>query len=291
MSTPMTMMNCPDDNTLAAYIDGRLDPAARQRVVEHLSTCEACYANVSAVWDYQADQAESTNVVKGPFRSTPAWTWAAAAAAAIILIVVALPAIRGWVTFQRTGGMSAVIDAQKSLDKRPMEGRLAELEYKPYDSPTRGDLTEPLGDEKKWQLMVVAEDLKKRRASSAQELRALAAAQLFIGERDEAILALERAAAATPNDPVILNDLAVAYLERQRWRSDRVDAGRAMSTLQRAWQLAQTPEIAFNRALAFEANHQDADAIRAWQAYLAMDSSSEWAADARERLNTLQQTP
>jgi hypothetical protein len=35
---------CPDANTLAAYVEGQLDPALRDDVVRHLDTCEACLA-------------------------------------------------------------------------------------------------------------------------------------------------------------------------------------------------------------------------------------------------------
>jgi len=289
MSTPMTMTNCPDDNTLAAYIDGRLDPAARQRVIEHLSTCEDCYANVSAVWDYQADQAKSsTNVVEaaGRFGSRPAWTWAAAVAASVLIFVVALPTIRGWVEFQRTGGMSKVIKAQRSLANRTMEGRLAGLEYKSYKSPTRGG-KDGEGQEAPIEFesvdMLVAEDELKT-ASSVKEKRALAAAQLFVKHRNEAIMTLESAAAAAPRDLAILNDRVVAYLAR----GSETDNKRALELVQRAWQIEQTPEIAFNRALALERNGRDAEAIRAWQEYLALDPSSQWAAEAQAKLNNLQ---
>jgi anti-sigma factor RsiW len=34
---------CPDANVLAAYIDGRLAPTARQEVDAHLADCDDCY--------------------------------------------------------------------------------------------------------------------------------------------------------------------------------------------------------------------------------------------------------
>ena len=52
----MHMTNCPSEETLAAFIDGRLDIEARQRVVEHVTTCEDCYAIVSFAWDFQAEE-------------------------------------------------------------------------------------------------------------------------------------------------------------------------------------------------------------------------------------------
>jgi len=34
---------CPDDEELAAFLDGILPPAERARVVRHLAGCEDCY--------------------------------------------------------------------------------------------------------------------------------------------------------------------------------------------------------------------------------------------------------
>jgi hypothetical protein len=36
---------CPDDEELAAYIEGNVDKAERERITAHLATCEDCYAN------------------------------------------------------------------------------------------------------------------------------------------------------------------------------------------------------------------------------------------------------
>ena len=38
----------PTDETLAAYIDGRLDEETRKRVVEHMAECPECFEVVMA---------------------------------------------------------------------------------------------------------------------------------------------------------------------------------------------------------------------------------------------------
>ena len=38
----------PSDETLAAFLDGRLDPETRRRVIEHMTTCDECYSVVAA---------------------------------------------------------------------------------------------------------------------------------------------------------------------------------------------------------------------------------------------------
>src|SRR5262245_36836365 len=35
--------DCPDPETIGAYLEGRLSGPERARITEHLSTCDACY--------------------------------------------------------------------------------------------------------------------------------------------------------------------------------------------------------------------------------------------------------
>ena len=35
--------DCPDLETIAAYLDNRLDAGARARMAEHLASCSECY--------------------------------------------------------------------------------------------------------------------------------------------------------------------------------------------------------------------------------------------------------
>jgi len=46
----------PSDETLAAFIDGTLDPDERQRVLDHLVTCDECRNNVLAAADPMAER-------------------------------------------------------------------------------------------------------------------------------------------------------------------------------------------------------------------------------------------
>lgn len=290
MSTPMTMTDCPTDETLAAFLDGRLDAKSRQVVIEHMSSCPDCYAVISAGWDYQqTEETALAPVVRGRFsRKALVWT-AGAAAAASMVIVLALPEIQTWIAFQRTGGMSALIAAQNTMKERPFPGRLSGFGYQPY-RPKRGSQEES-NDETYQVLRAVGQLKDESTARSAHEFHALAAAHLLLnqpGDRDAAIAAIERAGELSPDDPSILNDLAVAYLQRFQYTSNAADAQRALQAAERAWQLAQTSDIAFNRALAFEANGRKADAVRAWQTYLSIDPNSPWAADARRHLDMLQ---
>lgn len=297
MSTPMMMTNCPTDETVAAFVDGRLPPEARAEVMAHIADCPDCYALVSAGWDYQAmeqkeeekEKEELAPVVEGRFGSW--WMWTAAAIAATVVIVLQLPVTREWLTRDWIGSereRSDLIAAQNSAKVRPVEGRLSGFSYQPLKKITRGSDDTLDDDLSKITLEAAAAKLKARTAETAREWQALSAAHLLLGERREAIEAIEKAAALSPRDPAILNDRIVAYLAQYRWQGDADAAQRALEAAESVWQVEQTPEIAFNRALAFEAVKRRNESIGAWQEYLALDAKSPWANEARQHLQRLQ---
>src|SRR4051812_4585887 len=43
----------PSDETLAAFIDGRLDDVTRRRVIEHMTGCDECYSVYLAATEMQ----------------------------------------------------------------------------------------------------------------------------------------------------------------------------------------------------------------------------------------------
>jgi tetratricopeptide (TPR) repeat protein len=88
--------------------------------------------------------------------------------------------------------------------------------------------------------------------------------------------------AQTKPDAQLLSDLAAAYIAAG-------DFQRAHETSERAWQLAQTPEIAWNRAVAAEHVDPPPVVIAKWNKYLELDPSSPWSAAARKRLDDFQE--
>src|SRR5258706_16081748 len=81
----------PSDETLAAFLDGRLDPDTRRRVVEHMTTCDECYSVVMGAGG-GIPFAIPTSVA-APTRGSAArrnWLPHTFAAAAIILLVSVL---------------------------------------------------------------------------------------------------------------------------------------------------------------------------------------------------------
>lgn len=51
-----TRTGCPSSEELAAFIDGRREGPARERIVEHLASCEDCYAVFAGVVDFQNEE-------------------------------------------------------------------------------------------------------------------------------------------------------------------------------------------------------------------------------------------
>src|SRR3954462_7435120 len=97
---------CPDLETLAAYLEGRLTEQERLHIAEHLASCETCYfvfteaaqtkASPHAI---QHEEAQPTVLPKPRWWKTPAFVWSSAAGlAAAAAIVVALEGglIRSW---------------------------------------------------------------------------------------------------------------------------------------------------------------------------------------------------
>src|SRR6185503_19024785 len=105
---------------------------------------------------------------------------------------------------------------------------------------------------------------------------------------DEGLQTLDRATAAAPDDAHALADLGAAYLARGIERDDGNDIAQALETIGRA--LEATPDLLearFNRAVALQELPLPNEAAREWQAYLDVDSRSEWAREAQVQLDTL----
>lgn len=292
MSSPQETMHCPTDETLAAFIDGRLEGEARERIVEHLVMCDSCHAVWQSAAEFQAAEAPG-NVVKGRFGR--GWVWAGVAVAAALVALVFLGPMRDRLTFGRPSGMRALVVASQETPYRPFEPRLsADFPYKELKLKTRGD-----GDDGNLRIEAAATDVLADAAERPMDPRAVAAASLFLRQWNAAVETLEKAlveetgagtaieAIAKSRKADLLNDTAVAYLERGRREKRPVDFERALEAADRAWKLDPKPATAFNRALALEALTLREDAKSAWNDYLKLDSTSPWAREADEHLATL----
>lgn len=159
-------------------------------------------------------------------------------------------------------------------------------------APTRS--AEPSSSDAPLELRVAAIALEKRAHASADPLalNAFGIAQLVTGQTAGAVSALEEAIRLAPKDARLSSDLAAGYLVRARESSRIEDAARAVGFAEQATELdPRLAEARFNMALSLEWLSLRREATRAWQSYLALDSASEWAAEARRRLEQLAESP
>lgn len=129
---PMTETNLhPDDETLAAYVDGTLASSQREEVTEHIASCEDCYEIFSETARFLNEQdaaSKSGEVV--PFRrrgmQMPARSWIAAAA----VLMVAL--LGGWLLLRGGSGPTDPLQASSGellalLDAQTRESAVTHL--------------------------------------------------------------------------------------------------------------------------------------------------------------------
>jgi CHAT domain-containing protein/tetratricopeptide (TPR) repeat protein len=188
--------------------------------------------------------------------------------------------------------------------ERPWPARFRDVIWSPVGEPqpprNTGDLNLPPGAAR----YLVAAELRgpMPEAPSAQELAAIGAEQALGGQVDRGVATLIRALAAEPEAAELLSELGAARLARAeasaatdldeaaalgRETHDE-DVPAALEAIELALEKSpQLHEALFNRALALQALHLPGAARRAWQRYLAVDPSSKWAREARERLARL----
>lgn len=291
MSAGLPMENCPSEESLAAFIDGHLEEAARRNIVEHMAQCAACRDTL-----LMADEIAAAGVVprggavvRGRF---PNRMIAAAAAAAVILVVL-IPDVRDRV-FGGGTGMGALVRAAEDYEKRPTLGRLnSKFEFRVPPKQMRGTTNRP----KEWQgleverIVSTLEDLEAKTPLSQRDLHVLGVSHLLRNRPQKAIARLEAAvikcataesevggAIQSCDDVDLLTDLVNAYLKR----GNASDLVLAREVAARAWRLAPSPPTAWNRALTLEES-DPAEALKAWDSYLELDSESAWADEARDR--------
>lgn len=277
----------PSDETLSAFIDGRADDETRRRVVEHIASCPECYSIVVAATEMNRPAAEERVT---PFRRRRLLPIGLVAAAAAVAIIFFAPSIREGLWPKR--GLDKLAEAAPS--QRSIEGRLSGFPYRPLAPVTRGaDDHGAAANPENWKLLRAAAEVQEAASKnpSVDNLHALGVSHLLLGNSEEAVNTLEEAlrkatgqrdmpaAILKTTDAALLNDLSAA-LQKNGNPSEALDCAR------RAWSLSPTAESAWNRAVAAEALHLDAQARQAWDDYLRLDRSSPWAAEARSKMGT-----
>ncbi len=109
-----------------------------------------------------------------------------------------------------------------------------------------------------------------------------------VSDLGAAVRRLSSLAETTPNDPGLLNGLAVARLVYATESDNPQELVLALEAAERAVRAApDRPEILFNRALALEKAGLVDRSIAAWGRFLALDDASPWADEARSHVKLL----
>jgi len=282
----------PSDETLAAFIDGRLDAETRAKVIAHMTTCSECYSVFLS-----ATEMPSRVAARDSWRPRRAWiAVATTTAAAGIACAFLITPVRDRI-LHREDGMALLANAAPS--QRIIAGRISGFPYQPQAPVMRSRRADPMQNPANASLLTAAAGVQRSVAArrTAANLHASGVANLLLGKDDTAIDTLHEAllreteertvtAAIDESDNVsLLNDLSAALSNRAiNKRRPIPDAAEAVRCADRAWRIGHTPEAAWNRAVATEALNGRAGAMVAWHDYLAIDETSAWAAEARRHL-------
>jgi hypothetical protein len=281
----------PSDETLAAFIDRRLDPETRAEVIAHMTTCSECYSVFVSATEMTAAAVAPESSARSSRRGWLAVSVAAMAAA--IAVVFLVTPIRDLVLPRGDAGLVAL--AKAAPPERIIAGRISGFPYQPMAPVARSHGTDPLKNPANAALLTasagVERSVKTRR--SAANLHASGVAHLLLGDASTAVDLLHEsllaeteqrtvAAAIDESDDVpLLNDLSAALSHRAVQQRNVPAAAEAVRCADRALRLGRTPESAWNRAVAIEALNGSKGT---WNDYLALDATSPWAAEARKRL-------
>ncbi|HJQ40366.1 MAG TPA: CHAT domain-containing protein [Thermoanaerobaculia bacterium] len=257
-------------------------------MTRHLDRCETCREDVAALTEFVAAPV-AANVVRFEAASTPRW-WIAAAASLVTLVGAAI----AWqITHRNQSPIAPLVAASSRLGYRSIEARLSGgFEWATPRDPFRSSIED--SNPKEQQLAGVAGTVRERADANPGDAplqHAAAVASLLTGKPRAAIERLEKVAQERPDDARVWSDLAAArHAAAMRFdmKSEEPDA---LAAVDRALKIdPRLPEALFNRALILESLGVMAQAREAWDQYLAIDSTSAWAQEARTRRDAIRMT-
>src|SRR4051812_7117606 len=180
--TAMEHTGFPSDETLAAFIDGRLDAETRAKVIAHMTTCSECYSVFLS-----ATELPSRAAARDSWRPRRAWiaVGAATAAAAIACVFLVTP-LRERIP-HRENGMEALAKAAPA--HRTIAGRISVFPYQPRAPVMRGSKFDALQNPATASLLTAAARVERPAAArrTAANLHASGVANLLLGKDDIAI--------------------------------------------------------------------------------------------------------
>jgi tetratricopeptide (TPR) repeat protein len=306
----------PEAEDLGRFVEGTLDAPQRTAIVDHIADCDDCRIVVVDAAEFESQSAEVTEKWGGK-------RWLASAAAVVFVVTLGgfsnheyrekaagkeidlvgdaphfvTDAVRTsvrswpWLLSRLEAGLSlidplyAVKGAYKEQTARPIEGRLSGFRHVPRHTmrgETDGDV-----DISTLLLQSEAAGAAELAGDDARTLHARGIGLLLSGDAKGSIAHLQAATESDPRNAKYASDLAAALIAAAG--SDRTRLDSAVAASDRALRIdPHSPDALFNRAVALERLGRDDDARAAYQRYLAVDSTSSWAAEARQHIDGLE---
>jgi tetratricopeptide (TPR) repeat protein len=284
--------DCLDAETLAAFLDGRLDAEARARAEAHLAECQECYeafvetVKLRSETSAQVGMTPEVRAIGMGRTGRIGWYVGVLAVAATIAGILLLNPT--WLARWRSDRPELVELVAAVGARRPIEARLTGgFSWGAVPSVVRGDPS-IVSATPEVQIAVAHIDQELRTKRTSENLRAYAAAHLALGESAESIGALADAARSDSRNAGLWSDLAAAYLTRAAQSGDQADIELAEEAAHRALAIdARLLEARFNLGLALEGLGRNAEALAAWQEYVSQDQRSAWGQEAGTHLKRL----
>ncbi|HYC92743.1 MAG TPA: CHAT domain-containing protein [Thermoanaerobaculia bacterium] len=281
------MSRCPTPEQIAAFVAGNLSGDELTMVADHLRDCEDCRSIAGdAAWvDRESEEATpaAAEPIRPPRRISPWWLAAAAAALAGIAYFTAWHGLAP----DRNAAIHRLV-AAAPRDGRYIEPRITGgFAWAPM-LPVRRDDGEAL-EPRQMKLVGVAGEVLEEAAKdpSRETQHASAVAHLLAGRPNDAAEVLRTL--ASPTDARVWSDLAAARYTAGVQSNQPIRFAEALAAADAALRIdPRLAEALFNRALILERLGLRDRAREAWQQYLAADTASDWANEARKHLQQLQ---
>lgn len=268
----------PDPETLAAFGEGKLARREANVVLAHLEHCRDCVEALQIVNEgVQIPQRQRSRLVP----------WLAAAAAVIVLALAVAPLV------YRRMQPSARLVALAPRNLRVSEARLSGgFPWARFAGSLRAG-SDASDDPARLELMGAAGSLvaDANRTKSARDEHAAGIALVLIEQPMNAVTRLQLATQLAPDDARAWCDLGAAQ-HAAALKLDRPSLfAQALASTEHALRIDATmPEARFNRAVILERMGLTDVARDAWREYLAVDSHSAWAEEAKQHVAALRNT-
>lgn len=287
---------CPDDEMLAAYLDGKLSKADVTRLETHMAGCDQCVELLAAIAPgLEMVQHPAPVEVRGPdvvpfpvpapvvdvesARPRRLTRWLAPIAASLIVVIGGAFVVR----FVSDAGPGLEVLRSATQEQRRTQGRLTQFAYAP-PIPTRRSST-AVDTPPPQALLDAAAAVEQARSgrTDAASLHAYGVALLISGEVDAAIDTLLRAVTLSPRDAAVLADASTAWLQKGQATSDAKAFGEARRLAEEAVAIApQSVAAWFNLGLIGRLHGDPALTARALAQLQALEAGSPWIRELEE---------